>query len=54
MAEEYIPPEPLGPVNEYIPPEPLGPIDEESDQTVIGSIARGAGAGIVNIGQGLT
>ncbi len=28
--------------------------DEESDQTVIGSIARGAGAGIVNIGQGLT
>ncbi len=29
-------------------------MDEESDQTVIGSIARGAGAGIVNIGQGLT
>jgi len=54
MAEEYIPPEPLGPVNEYIPPEPLGPVNEESDQTVIGSIARGAGAGIVNIGQGLT
>ena len=39
---------------EYIPPEPLGPVNEESDQTVIGSIARGAGAGIVNIGQGLT
>ena len=53
MAEEYIPPEPLGPVDGYIPPEPLGPVDEESDQTVIGSIARGAGAGVVDIFQGI-
>ena len=28
--------------------------EDESDQTVIGSIARGAGAGIVDIGQGIS
>ena len=27
--------------------------EEESDQTVIGSIARGAGAGVVDIAQGI-
>jgi len=53
MAEQYTPPEPLGPaVGTYVPPEPLGPADE-TDQTVIGSIARGAGAGLVDIVQGV-
>ena len=56
MAEEYTLPEPLGPVEEvYTLPEALGPAEEsESDQTVIGSIARGAGAGLVDIAQGIT
>ena len=56
MAEEYTLPEPLGPVEEvYTLPEPIGPVEEpESDQTVIGSIARGAGAGLVNIAQGIS
>ncbi|MCH9787290.1 MAG: hypothetical protein K0U55_12770 [Gammaproteobacteria bacterium] len=56
MAEEYTLPEPLGPVEEvYTLPEPIGPAEEpESDQTVIGSIARGAGAGLVNIAQGIS
>lgn len=33
---------------------PVEDQQEESDQTVIGSIARGAGAGIVDIGQGIS
>ena len=57
MAEEYIPPKSLGPVEDgYIPPKSLGPVEEEqeeSDQSVIGSIARGAGAGVVDIAQGI-
>jgi hypothetical protein len=70
MAEEYIPPKSLGPVEDgyippkslgpvedgYIPPKSLGPVEEEqeeSDQSVIGSIARGAGAGFVDIAQGI-
>ena len=53
MAEPYTPPTPLGPApGSYVPPTPLGPA-EETDQTVIGSIARGAGAGLVDIVQGV-
>jgi hypothetical protein len=54
--EDYVPPQPLGPASGagYVPPQPLGPADEEeTDQTVIGSIARGAGAGLVSIPQGI-
>lgn len=45
-------PEPVG----FDPSKPFTVKDqeEESDQTVIGSIARGAGAGIVDIGQGIS
>jgi hypothetical protein len=45
-------PEPVG----FDPSKPFTVEDqeEESDQTVIGSIARGAGAGIVDIGQGIS
>ena len=54
MAEEYTLPEPIGPAEpEYTLPEPIGPAELESDQTVIGSIARGAGAGVVDIAQGI-
>jgi hypothetical protein len=56
MEEDYVPPQPLGPASGagYVPPQPLGPADEEeTDQTVIGSIARGAGAGLVSIPQGI-
>jgi len=57
MAEEYIPPKSLGFVEDgYIPPKSLGFVkeeQEESDQSVIGSIARGAGAGVVDIAQGI-
>jgi hypothetical protein len=55
--EDYVPPQPLGPAPgaEYVPPEPIGPADgeEETDQTILGSIARGAGAGLVSIPQGI-
>ena len=50
MAEEFVPilAEPEEPAA-FVPI-----LAEESDQTVVGSIGRGAGAGIVNIPQGLS
>ncbi len=45
-----------GPI-EFDPTKPftiVGEEEEESDQTVVGSIGRGFGAGIVNIAQGLS
>jgi len=50
MAEEFVPilAEPEEPAA-FVPI-----LAEESDQTVVGSIGRGAGAGIVNIAQGLS
>jgi hypothetical protein len=56
MAEEFKLPEPLGPVEtDFVLPEPIGLAEEEeSEQTVIGSIARGAGAGLVDIAQGIS
>ena len=46
-------PEPV----EFDPTKPftiVGEEEDESDQTVVGSIGRGAGAGLVNIAQGLS
>ena len=46
-------PEPI----EFDPTKPftiVGEEEDESDQTVVGSIGRGVGAGLVNIAQGLS
>ena len=48
MAEEFVP-IPVSQVEDEFVPIPV----EESDQTVLGSIARGAGAGVVDIVQGV-
>lgn len=55
MAEEFKIPKPLGPVKSgFVIPEPLGPVEEEDEQGVIESIARGGGAGLVDIFKGIS
>ena len=56
MAEEFKLPEPLGSAESgFVLPEPIGSVEEEEDeQGVIESIARGGGAGLVDIFKGIS